>query len=378
MRSIRSSINAPRTTNTNITNKSGHKIYYNLQNMSILSGVGNFFGLDIGTTAIRLVELSGGGSVKTLTKYAYAPVDAKIALSDSKADQQKLAQVVRDLLGQARITSRNVAVGVPSNRVFTTVVDFERLPPAELGKSLHLQAESLIPTPVNESKLDWALIGDSPADATKVEVLISSVPNEFVESRLDMLESIGLNVIAFEPDNLALARAMLPADSALPQMVIDIGNKSTDLVVSMNGAPRLTRAIPTGSEAIVRAAMQNLNIDQKQAEQFVFKFGLSKDKLEGQIYQGIIGTVDLLATEIEKSIKFITTRYPNTKLDRIIVTGGASALPEFPLYIANKFGVSVEIGNAWRNISFPADRQNELLAISNHFGVAAGLAERNE
>jgi len=346
--------------------------------MSILSGVGNFFGLDIGTTAIRLVELAGSGNNKSLVKYAYTPVDSKISLSDSKADQQKLGQVVHDLITQARVTTKNVAVGIPSSRVFTSVVDFERLSPADLGKAIHLQADSFIPTPIAESKLDWALLGDSPADPTKVEILISSVPNNFVEQRLDMLESIGLNVVAFEPDNLALARAMLPADAMLPQMVLDIGNKSTDLVVLMNGAPRLTRSIPTGSEAIIRAAMQNLNIDEKQAEQFVFKFGLSKDKLEGQIYQGIIGTVDLLIAEIEKSIKFVATRYNDAKIDRVIVTGGASALPEFPLYIANKFAVNVEIGNAWRNISFPADRQNELLAVSNHFGVAAGLAERNE
>jgi Tfp pilus assembly PilM family ATPase len=108
--------------------------------------------------------------------------------------------------------------------VFTTVVDFERLSSVELGKSIRLQADSLIPTPLTESKLDWALIGDSPVDKTKVEVLISSVPNDFVESRLDMLESIGLNVIAFEPDNLALTRAMLPPDATLPQMVLDIGS----------------------------------------------------------------------------------------------------------------------------------------------------------
>jgi Tfp pilus assembly PilM family ATPase len=161
-------------------------------------------------------------------------------------------------------------------------------------------------------------------------------------------------------------------------MVLDIGNKSTDLVIAMNGAPRLTRSIPTGSEAIIRAATQNLNIDEKQAEQFVFKFGLSKEKLEGQIHQAIIGTVDLLTSEVEKSIKFFQTRYGEMKVDRIIVTGGASALPEFPLYIANKFGISVEIGNAWRNVSFPPDKQNELLTVSNHFGVAAGLAERTE
>jgi type IV pilus assembly protein PilM len=222
------------------------------------------------------------------------------------------------------------------------------------------------------------LLGDSPADKSKVEILLSSVPNDFVEKRLDMLESIGLNVIAFEPDNLALTRAMLPLDTTTPQMVIDVGSISTDLVITMNGAPRLTRSIPTGVQAIVNAATQNLGVERQQAEQFVFKFGLSKDKLEGQVFSAIISTVDLLIAEIEKSIKFFNTRYGDVKIDRIIVTGGASALPEFPLYIANKFGMGVEIGNSWRNVAFPPQRQNELLTVSNHFGVAVGLAERQE
>jgi type IV pilus assembly protein PilM len=346
--------------------------------MSLLSGVSAFFGLDIGTTAVRLVELHGSGAVKSLVKYAYIPVDSKIVLSDSKSDQQKLASVIKDLLTQARMTTRNVAVGIPSQRVFTAVVDFDRLPQAELSKAIRYQADSLIPTPLETSKLDWAIIGDSPKDKTKVEVLLSSVENTFAEQRLDMLESIGLEVIAFEPDNLALTRALVAQDNMAPQMVLDIGSKSTDLVVTVNGAPRLTRSIPTGAEAIIRSAAQNLNIDDKQARQFVFKFGLGKDKLEGRIYDAIIGTVDILTSEIDKSIKFFQSRYTDVRLGRMIVTGGASALPEFPLFLANKFGVEVEIGNAWRNVSFSPDRQNELLAVSNHFGVAAGLAERAE
>ena len=347
--------------------------------MGLLSGVSDFFGLDIGTTAIRIVQLSGNGPVKNLVKYGYVPIDVKLAQSDAKADQQKLVDSLQDLLVQAQVSTRNVVVGLPSSRVFTTLADFDRLDSGELAKTIKYQAESLIPTPIGDSTVDWAQIGDSPADKNKVEILLTSVPNEFVESRLDMLEGIGLNVIAFEPDNLAITRAILAPDATAAQMVVDVGNLSTDMVVSMGGAPRLMRSIPTGTDAIIKSAMQNLNIDQKQAEQFVFKFGVSKDKLEGQIYQAIIGTVDLLASEIEKSIKFFQKRYGDgAKIERIIVTGGASALPEFPLYIANKFGASVEIGNAWRNVSFSADRQNELLALSNHFGVAAGLAERQE
>jgi type IV pilus assembly protein PilM len=346
--------------------------------MSLLNGVSSFFGLDIGTTAIRVVQLRGNGAVKSLVRYAYVPVDSKLVLSDAKGDQQRLAQVIKELIDEAHLNTRNVAVGIPSQRVFTGVVDFDRLPPNELSKAIHYQADSLIPTPLEKSKIDWAVIGDSPKDKTKLEVLLSSVENDFVEQRLDMLESIGLDVIAFEPDNLAITRALIAQDAAQPQMLIDIGSKSTDIVVTMNGAPRLTRAIPTGAEAIIRAAAQNLNIDDKQARQFVFKFGLSRDKLEGRIYDAIIGTIDMLTSEIDKSIKFFQGRYVEIPVTRIIVTGGASALPEFPLYLANKFATEVEIGNAWRNVSFAPERQNELLAVSNHFGVAAGLAERVE
>lgn len=341
-----------------------------------LSSTSDFFGLDIGTTAIRLVQLRGSSNgSKALVKYAYVPLDKNVTQSEAKADQEKLAKVVKELVSQTGLSTKNVAVGIPSSNVFTTVADVDRLPRNELSKAIRYQADSLIPTPLSESKVDWALIGDSPTDKTKQEIILTSVANKFVESRLDMLESIGLNVIAFEPDNLAMARA-LSVDAADAQLLLDIGRRSTDLVVTLNGVPHLTRSIPNGVEAIVRATAQNLNIDEKQAEQFVFKFGMSKEKLEGQVFNSISSTVDMLSTEIEKSIKFFQTRYAGTKIQRIIVTGGASVIPEFPLYLANKFGLNVEIGNAWRNVSYAKDRQNELLALSNQFGVAIGLAER--
>lgn len=344
--------------------------------MSFLKGGSDeFFGLDIGTTAVRLVQLSPGNPPRALVKYAYVPVAGNLSLSDSKADQQKLAQTINQLVKQANVSTKNVAVGIPSSRVFTTVADVDRLPANELAKAISYQADSLIPTPLAESKIDWALIGDSPVDKTKQEILLSSVPNKFVEERLDMLESIGLNVIAFESDNLAMARA-LAGNSTAAELLLDVGRRSTDLVVVSGGAPHLTRSIPTGVEAVVRSAAQNLNIDEKQAEQFIFKFGLSKDKLEGQVNQAISSTVDLLTGEIEKSIKFFQTRYTGAKIERIVVTGGASVIPEFPLHVANRFGLNVEIGNSWQGVSYAKDRQNELLAISNQFCVAVGLAER--
>jgi type IV pilus assembly protein PilM len=345
--------------------------------MNILSGgQTDFFGLDVGTTSLRAVQLRGPGPVKTLDRWAEAPLSNNISLSDSKADQQALTQLIKEFVAKSGISTKNVAVNLPSSRVFTTVVDFDKLSADEMNKAIYYQADSFIPTPPNESKIDWAIIGDSPKDKNKVEVLLTSVPNKFIEARLDMIEAAGLNVVAFEPVSMALVRSILAADATAPQMVLNIGSKSTDLIIAMNSAPHLTRAIPIGSEALVRAAAQNLSVDNIQAQQFVYKFGVSKDKLEGKVYTAIITTVESLISEVEKSIKFFQERYPNAALERIVVTGGASIMPELPLYIANKFNISVEIGNAWRNVNFPAGQQNELLGISNHFGVAVGLAER--
>ncbi len=344
--------------------------------MSFLDGsISDFFGLDIGTGGIRVVKLAHPSN--SLQTYAYMPLETKIALSDAKTDQQHIAQAVKTLVAKSGIRTKNAAVGLPSQRVFTTLVDIDRLDKGEMAKAINLQADALIPTPIAESKIDWEVVGDSPKDKTKVEVLLTSVSNSYAETRLDMLESLGLNVIAFEPDNLAMVRSLAAPEVMQPQMILDMGNITTDLVITMNGAPRLTRTISTGYDTIIKAAAQNLNIDEAQATQFVSKFGLNAEKLEGQIFHAISGTIDLLMSEVDKSIKFFTTRYQDAKLDRIIVAGNASSLPDFPVYIANKFNVNVEVGNSWRNVSYGADRQNELLAISGQFAVAVGLAQRH-
>src|SRR5207253_8528519 len=126
---------------------------------------------------------------------------------------------------------------------------------------------------------DWALLGDSPKDPTKVEVLLSSVPNGYIEERLDVLENAGFNVVAFEPDTFAVMRSIVAPDATLPQMVLDVGARSSDLIIVINGAPRLTRSIPLGNEAIIRSAIAGLGVDATQATQFVYKFGVSRDKL---------------------------------------------------------------------------------------------------
>ena len=337
-----------------------------------------FFGLDIGTNGIRLVQLenSPNGAKKTLVKYAHVPVDSKIIFSEGKADRDLLSGTIKDLITKANMNTKNVAVGLSSNKVFTAIVDVDKLKPAELKKSIEFQADAFIPTPIEDSIIDWSILGVSPKDITKFELLISSTTKDYATAQLELIEAAGLNVVAFEPDVLAISRSLVNPGSQDVVMIIDIGNRYTDLVILIQNNLRLSRSIPIGADTFIKAVAQNLNSEIAQSEQFLYKFGMAKDKLEGQIYQSLIGSVENLMVELDKSIKFFNSRYQN-KISKIIVAGTGAILPEFPLYVANRFGVAVEIADAWLNVAYDPSLRPDLMAISNQFSVAVGLAERN-
>ena len=96
-------------------------VYLSISMKGIIS-VGDFFALDIGTTSVRVVQLSGSNGAWGLQKYASVPVDIKIATSDSPEDQKRLAEVITTAIGQSGVRTRNVVLGIPSNRMFATVV----------------------------------------------------------------------------------------------------------------------------------------------------------------------------------------------------------------------------------------------------------------
>lgn len=344
--------------------------------MKLFQSVGDFFALDIGTTAIRVIELKGVAGAWSLERYGSAPVDMKVATSDSSEDRKRLGEVITNLIAQTGITAKNVVVGIPSNKTFVTIVDLPDVPPAELNSTIKYQAEQYIPMSLDEAKIDWASLGKSLRDDNKIEVLLASVANKFSEDRLDLIEGLGLNVVALEPESLALVRSLTPAGNQAGVLIIDLGDFSTDIVAVVGDTPRLVRSLPTGMQTLVKAAQQNLNIDENQATQFILKFGLYPDRLEGQIFKALDTTLDQFVTEINKTIKFFQTRYANIPLQQAVLTGYAVAIPAFNDYVSSKTGLAMTTGNPWQQVRFSADQQQNLLQMAPKFSVAVGLAER--
>lgn len=344
--------------------------------MKLKSGNNEYFALDIGTTAVRVVQLTGDSSGWSLARYGVAPIDMRLSSSDAPEDQRRLSEVIMTVIGQSGIRTKDVILGAPSNKVFATVIDMPDLPPNELAATIKYQADQYIPMSLDEAKIDWAVLGKNTAAATTNEVLLASIANTFIESRLDMIEGLGLNVVAIEPDSIALVRSLQPNSAPEGRLIIELGDFSADIIMTFNDAPRLIRSVQTGAQTFVKAAAQNLNVETKQAHQFIQKFGLHKDKLEGQVYRAIESSVDQFAAEVIKSVKFFQTKYPTVPINSMILSSYASTIPGFSEYMTEKIGIAAEPGNPWQRVKVSASDQTTLQPMSSQFGVAIGLAQR--
>lgn len=343
----------------------------------MLKGMGDFFALDIGTNAIRVVQLKKAASGWVLDHYGYAPVDSRLTGSDSEEARRKVSEVIMTAVGQSGIKTKNVVIGLPSSKTFTTIIDVPMSSESELKSTMKYQIDQYIPMAVDEAKVDWALLGVSLRAQNQQEVLLSSVSKTYSEERLEMVEALGLNVIAAEPDPIAMVRALTVQGSQGAVVQLDMGENSTDIAIVYGDAPRLIRTIPTGISSFVKATVSNLNVQDDQARQFILKFGLAPDRLEGQVLRALETTLDNFAGEITKSIKFFETRYPSVTTEGVLLAGFASAIPQFDSYLAGKVGKQVHVANPWQGIQMTENDQKQLGPVATEFATVIGLAKRS-
>ncbi len=345
--------------------------------MKLAKGLGDFFGLDIGTNAVRVVQLSKSGNGWNLTNYGYAPLDSKTSASDSPEAKRRLGEVIMTAVGQSGIKTSNVAIGLPSSKTFTTVIDIPKVSEQELKATMKYQVDQYIPMAVEDAKVDWALLGDSLRVQNQYEVLLTSVAKEYAEERLEFIEGLGFNVIAEEPDQIAMVRSLSPTNTQDARLIIDMGENSTDLAVVYGDTPRLVRTIPNGLNSLVRAAVQNLSVQEDQARQFILKFGLAPDRLDGQVLRAIDTVLDQFSSELVKSIKFFQTRYPSLQVSGILLSGFGAAIPQIDGYISGKAGIQAITADPWQRVQVPQSDQHQLAPIASEFATVVGLAQRS-
>ena len=327
---------------------------------------------------MRIVQLSGNSQHGwTLQKFAYVPIEQKLVQDSSELGKKRLGEAILGAVNQAGIKTKNVALGLPASKTFTSIVETETLPEKELRKTFKYEMDKYVPMAMSDAKADYVILGVSPNDPAKTEVLVSSVAKDFAESTMEMIEKTGLNIIAMEPEPLAMSRALNTPGAIDATMAVDFGQNSADIVVMYKDQPRLVRSVPGGLTMLMKAVTNSLGIREDQAKQFILKFGLDQTQAEGQVMKILSTHLDAFASELGKSIRFFQTKYLNGKVGGIVLSGYAGMIPLFPEFIESKLNIPTAQGNPWQFVRTTAEQQQALMPVASEFAVAIGLSERS-
>lgn len=338
------------------------------------------FGLDIGTSLIKVVEMRGAAQARELVAAGMAPAPEGGLKGDSEDGIKQVAEAVKDLVRHTKIDAQYVVASLPESQIFTRVIDMPVLTDNELTQAIKYESEQYIPIPLTEVKLDYAVLHrpDGGGANQKMQVLLVAAPVVLINRYLKMIGQAGLKPYALDTEVTAIARSLIKVHANVPTtMMVEIGAATTSLSVVTNGRVSFTRSLAVGGNAFTRSVSQDLGFDQAQADQYKITYGLDQNQLEGKIANAIKPIFDVVANEMRRAQAFWAGRYSDNNIRRFVVSGGSAKMPGVVPYLTDATGLEGQLGQTWEGVRASQQMANEVKDNGPFYSIAAGLAMRD-
>lgn len=349
--------------------------------MSIFTN--NFFGLDIGTTGLRLVQLFRRGEQYELLAAGSLPNTVNLQTCEDPYKLKQLATTILQLRKECGVTTKNVAVALPEINLYSQLMEVPKLPPKQLEETIRWETESFVPLPMEEIEVDWQIIPIA-GEKDKVFVFVVAAPLIKINKLTDLVQQADLNVISVESSLLATSRALLgKTEDKEVVVVINLGFENAELVIVRNGLPLATRKIPFGGDTFTKALVSNLSLEWDLAEKAKLNIKNVAGEIGEKIKKQVEATIDTLAREIRRSINYFKEKHEDVIVTEVLMTGRSVALPDFATLIERKLNASkgkgeenvqVSIGNPWKRVSKSEQIAGKSQEAEFNFSVAVGLA----
>jgi type IV pilus assembly protein PilM len=347
--------------------------------MSLFSSKKSHLGIDIGTASIKIIELERGKGGARLLTYGFTEDLREIAKGDWQNDPKYTARVINEICKKAGVTSRTAVAALPAFSVFSSVLNLANVDQKDLSSAVHWEAKKVIPLPLEEMVLDWKKI--EPVDNSKEEknnakVLLTGAPKTLVKKYVNIFKEAQINLLSLETETFSLIRSLLGNDKN-NVMIVEVGMSTTDISVVSQSIPLLSRSIDVGGLTITKAISNNLGVGVERAEQFKYDLGITSIKSDEDIVpKTIVDTISPIINEIKYMMNLFENKNSG-KVEKIILSGGSSLLPNFSNYLSKILNINVIIGDPWARISHPVDLKPILNELGPKLSVAIGLAMRD-
>ncbi|HOZ80940.1 MAG TPA: type IV pilus assembly protein PilM [Candidatus Woesebacteria bacterium] len=303
----------------------------------------NLIGVDIGVGSIKIVSVS-----KMATGYSLEAIgETKNPKSDwvkegSKGKgMQEVANAIKSLLSDLKIKPKQVVVSLPEDEVVSRLIRLPPLKDGEIMDALRFEAETFVPFPLNEVSIDYEEIEKD--DAGRLTVFAIAARNDLIASYVKLFKMVGLELAAIESPAISMRRTVnLTVSDKAALLLIDMGEKYSDIISINSGNIYFTRAMSVGGESLTRAISINLGLDMASAEEYKKAYGMKEMELEGKIKSAILPVFANMAEEIRRALASFREEQ-GKPVELLVLSGGGANMPGLAEELTKILGVEVQV-----------------------------------
>ncbi len=346
----------------------------------------NLVGVDIGSSSIKVCELKEGRKGRTLAKVAYAPIPPQTIVDGHIMNTGVVTEALLKLFSDAKITQRNIALGVSGQSVIIRKITVPMMTPAELDEQIQWEAEQHIPFDIKDVQIDYQVLRKHP-DRGQMDLLLVAAKrdeiNDYAQfAREAKLKPFVVDIDAFCVQNLFEALRGMPAERTVA--LINLGASLSSLNIVASGTSAFTRDIASGGNAISEEIQRETGMSFDQAE--AYKCGDpaaisgAGGMIPQQVQQVIDSACDTIAAEIQRSLDFFMATSGESNIDQVYVTGGTGNLTPLRNAIQRRARTPVEFFNPVDGLIVDSRHVPEDMLRARHaqLAVAIGLGLRKE
>ena len=340
-----------------------------------------FLGIDIGTSAIKIVELSSFAGKIKLENYGemaarvlYQEPFRTFEKSTLLLSAQDIPRVIKEILEEANIKTKESIFSIPDFATLFTTFELPPMTAEELPQAVSAEARKQVPVPLGEVTLDWQLIEGRVSDKkdTKLKILLVAVPNEVISQYQQIAELSDLKLLSLEAEVFGLMRSLIEKKEKRVIGIIDIGARTTTCSIIEKRILKVSHSFDISGDDFTERIVKGLEMGEEMAENLKRKYGILESKDMREI---LLPLIDIILRESEKIFRNFYLK-EGKEIDKIILAGGTALLPGILEYFRNYFKKEIEIANPFLKIFFPPILEKTLKEMGPAYAIAIGAALR--
>lgn len=339
-------------------------------------------GLDISSTAVKLLELSQSGSRYRVESYAVEPLPLNSVIEKTISDVEAVGEAIKRAVKRSGTKTKNAAVAVAGSAVITKVISMPAsLTDEDMASQIELEADQYIPYPLEEVNIDFEVIGKSDNDDERIDVLLAASRSENVDVRIAACEIGGLKAAVVDVEAYAMENAAELLADELPEKgfgktvaIIDIGATMTTLSVLHDNKIIYTREQVFGGKQLTEEIQRRYGLSYEEAGMAKRQGGLP----DNYVPEVLEPFKEAMAQQVSRSLQFFFSSSQYNSVDHIVLAGGSASIAGVDVLIESKLGTNTSVANPFVNMSLSSRVKAQTLSNdAPALMISCGLALRS-